>query len=515
MKRYAYSHMLIIALLSRLAIGPVSAQEPPGSQPAPTSPAAAAAVHAGARTSVTEHQITIGGHILEYVATAGLQQVKDGGGALLADMFYVAYTMSGVQDESGRPITFVFNGGPGSSSIWLHLGAVGPKRVRLAEDGGAPGATPRWVDNEFTWLPFTDLVVIDAVGTGFSRAAPGVPATRFYEVKEDAWSFAEFIRLYLTAHDRSLSPKFVAGESYGGTRAAILVRLLQDDFGVTLNGLILVSPVLNFETLNTQSNDPNRSTDLAAALDVPSYAATAWYYKKLAPDLQTNLQALLREVEQWSIDEYLPALLHGDALPQDEQIRTARALSRYTGIAEAVIRASHLRLMPNDFRRELLRDRQLEVGLMDGRMAFDPHRRAGSTGETRRAFLTVFNDYARTELKYQADRPYEVVSGRIEEAWNWGPGGLAGFLNVTDDLRQALRRNNSMRILVARGYYDLDVPYFGTEYALNQLRLGPRQANLTRTYYESGHMVYTSGPMREKLESDVSVFVKDALAGRE
>ncbi len=490
-----WRRVLCGAIVCLLAVVPAVAQEHP----------VAAAVPAG--PVVTDHSISIGGTILDYDAAVGLEPVTDDAGKILATMFYVAYTKRGVQDASTRPITFVFNGGPGAASVILHLDAVGPKRVQVTADD-VPAASPSaWIDNQFTWLTFTDLVVVDAIGTGYSRPAPGVAAAQFYDADGDALSFARFIRTYLVANHRERSPKFLAGESYGGTRAAVLAHLLPHQFGVMLNGLILISPVLDFGTLNSEYGNPDRSSDLAFAVDVPSYAATAAYHKKLRPDLEADLPRLLRDVEQWSTSEYLPALVRGDTLSEDTQARVAATLSQYTGIAEAFIRAHHLRLLPRDFRRELLGDQHLELGIMDGRIAADPRSVAGTDAALAPLGL-IFRDYAQRELAYRTDEPYVTLSGTVERQWNWQSSGLGGALNVTDDLRQAMQQNPALKVLVARGYYDLDVPYYGTEYALNQLRLGPAlSANLTRTYYETGHMVYTSEPMLVKLSADAAALV--------
>jgi len=514
MNRQAWRRALLGLALALLVAAPVLAQAQPGDAPPSTGAPAQAAAPSGPRLSSTAHSINLDGGALHYTATAGVQPLRDAGGKIAADMFFVAYTKQGVPDPSKRPIAFVFNGGPGASSVLLHLGAVGPKRIRLADNGTLVSAPPEWVDNTHTWLAFTDLVLIDAIGTGFSRAAPAVPAVQFYQVKGDASSFAQFIRLYLAANNRQRSPTLLAGESYGGTRAVILARLLQRDFGIAVKGLILISPVIDFETLNAQYGNPARSTDLAFALDVPSYAATAWHYHKLRPELQANFQGLLREVERWSINEYLPALVQGDALPEDEQARIAGALSQYAGIPETVVRANHLRLLPSAFRRELLRDRQLELGQMDGRIAYDPRAARGfGTEAVAAAFGTVFTDYARSELRYRADQPYDALSETVVRSWDWGANGPSGVLNVLDDLRQAMRQDPAMKVLVARGYYDLDVPFYGTDYALNQLHLGAAlDANVTRTYYDSGHMVYTSEATLAQLTADARVLVAGAAA---
>ncbi|HXX39458.1 MAG TPA: alpha/beta hydrolase fold domain-containing protein [bacterium] len=505
MTRAGARRLIVWILVSQLAAAPaLAAQLPAGTPVSETAP----------HLAVTAQSINIGGHVLRYTATAGDEVLRDDTGKAQAEMFFVAYTEQNVPDETKRPLTFAFNGGPGASSVLLNLGALGPKYVRLSDDGRPLSPTARWVDNPSTWLGFTDLVFIDAVGTGFSRAAPGVPDATFYRPDGDARSFAQFIGLYVTTNRRDASPKFVAGESYGGTRAIILARLLQNTGTTSLNGLILISPVIDFETLNTQFRNPSRSTDLAYALDIPTYAATAWYHKKLGPGLPADLESVVREAERWSITEYLPALVEGDALTEGARDGIARTLSQYTGVPEAVILAHQLRLLPGTFRQELLRDRQLEVSGSDGRIVFDP--RAASlftTDALLKPLGSVFERYAQDELGYRANGAYEALSGKVGRAWDWSVGGVTGFLNVAGDLQQSLQQNANMRVLVTLGYYDLTVPYAGTDYALNHLQLDPAtQGHVISRYYESGHMIYTSQAVLEKFTADASAFVADALS---
>ncbi|SRR5579871_1190891 len=463
--------------------------------------------------AVTTHSITVGGTVVQYTATAALEPLTDRAGKAEADMFFVAYVRQGVADLSKRPITFAFNGGPGAASVLLHLGALGPKRVPLLDHGAPPPPSAHWSDNPYTWLPFTDLVFVDAVGTGYSRAAAGVPDTTFFQPDGDARSFAQFVQRYLAATHRQASPIFLAGESYGGTRAIILARLLRDEFGINVSGLILISPVVDFETLNTQYRHPGRSMDLAYALDVPTYAATAWYHKKLGPEFP-DLATAVRAAERWAVAEYLPALVRGDALPAPAQERIAQALSQYTGIGEAIIRAQHLRLLPNAFRRELLSDQHLQISALDGRVAVDPHAApAASTTGLMAPLAAIFERYASVELGYaRADR-YEALSDRVERDWTWGARGPSDVLDVTGDLRDAMQRNPAMKVLVARGYFDLTVPYYGTEYALNRLEVGPAlEGNVIRRYYEGGHMLYTSQASLEKFTDDAAALIASASA---
>jgi carboxypeptidase C (cathepsin A) len=475
---------------------------------APAPAGAPAAPH----LAVTTHSITVSDTVVRYTATAGEEPLTDRAGKPEAGVFFVAYVRQDVADPSRRPITFAFNGGPGAASVLLHLGALGPKRVPLLDHGVPPTPSTRWSDNPYTWLTFTDLVFVDAVGTGYSRAAAGVPDSTFFQPDGDARSFAQFIQRYVAATHRQASPVFLAGESYGGTRAIILARLLHD-VGIDVSGLILISPVVDFETLNSQYRNPGRGMDLAYALDVPTYAATAWYHKKLGPEFP-DLTAAVHAAERWAVTEYLPALVQGDALPAPAQERIAQALSQYTGIGEAVLRAQHLRLLPNAFRRELLSDQHLQISALDGRIAVDPHAaHAASTTGLMAPLAVIFERYANAELGYARPDRYRALSERVERDWTWGVRGPADVLDVTGDLRDAMQKNPAMKVLVARGYFDLTVPYYGTEYALSRLELAPALANnVIRRYYEGGHMLYTSQASLEKFTDDAAALIASATA---
>jgi len=448
---------------------------------------------------------------LRYTATAGVLPLRDAQGRTEASMFFVAYTERGVPDEAVRPVTFAFNGGPGAASVLLNLGAIGPKRVSF-DANGTVVSPPELADNDQTWLPFTDVVSIDAVGTGLSRATPGVSVTRFYQVPGDAEAFAQFIHQYLTRFHRERSPVFLAGESYGGTRAAILARLLPRLYGVSPRGLILVSPVLNFGTLNTEVGASRESTDLAFAMDVPTYAAVARYHKRLASEWQRGFGALLDQAERWAIDTYLPALVRGDSLPEAERIGVARILSGYTGISEAFILADRLRLLPHAFRHALLAEEHLEVGADDGRVTF-PSSTARQYGT--RALMTtlasVFTDYLQSNLRYRIEEPYVGLARAVVHQWDWGPDGRTKPLDVTGDLRWAMKHSPSMRVLVVQGYYDLVAPYYGTTYALRQLDVDPSlRRNIAQRIYETGHMVYLSASVLRALTAGARALITGA-----
>ena len=367
----------------------------------------------------TSHSIRIGDRTLNYTAVAGTMKQKDESGKPLADMFFVAYTLdhssdgattthagaerSAAPDRSAttRPVTFVFNGGPGAASVWLHLGAVGPKRIKLDEGNGVPAAPPfDLVDNESTWLDVTDLVFIDPVGTGYSRPAEGVKGEQFYGVKEDIQSVGNFIRLWTTRYRRWDSRKFLAGESYGTTRAAGLSEHLLEKQGISLNGIILISSVLNFQTIvNAPGND------LPYALFLPTYTAAAAYHKKLADELTRDLDATLKEVEQFAVGDYTAALAAGDSLPKNKRVEIIEKLSKYTGLPIEWIAKANLRIDPSRFRQELLADQGKVIGRFDARITgfvADPLNVDPEYDPSLSLFLPLYsanlNRYVRNEL---------------------------------------------------------------------------------------------------------------------
>ena len=463
------------------------------------------------KPSVTHHEIRIGGNPLRYTATTGYMPMKDEAGKLKANIFFVAYTKEG--GGARRPITFTFNGGPGSSSVWLHLGAVGPKRVLMTDDGRPLAPPYRLVDNDWTWLAFTDLVFIDPVTTGYSRPAPGEKPEQFHGLEEDAQSVGEFIRIYTTRYARWSSPKFLAGESYGTTRAARLSGLLQDSYGMYLNGIVLISSILNFETTDFQPGN-----DLPYVLFVPSYTATAWYHKKLAPDLQADMKKALTESEQFASGEYTLALMKGARLPEAERKTVAGKLARLTGLTAALVEQNDLRIPLAVFNRELLRAERRRVGRLDGRFA--GIERGGAAGmESDPSYAAIYgpysgtlNDYLRTELKYENDLPYEILTGRVRP-WNYGTAQNR-YVNVGETLRGAIAQNENLKVFVAAGYYDFATPYYAAEYTMSHLGLDPALAkNVAIQHYESGHMVYIHKPSLVKLTADVAAFYKAAGAG--
>lgn len=470
----------------------------------------------------TRHTLGIGGRELRYTVTTGTlvlreEAEKSGDGGLTADgdkpratIFFVAYTLDDAEPAS-RPITFAFNGGPGSSSVWLHLGLFGPRRVLLDDDGNAPPPPFRLVDNECTLLEQSDLVFIDPVNTGYSRVVAGEAAKQFHGFKRDIESVGDFIRLYTSRYGRWLSPKFLAGESYGTTRAGGLAGYLQERHGLYLNGLMLVSAVLNFQTLEF---DPGN--DLPYILFLPTYAATAFYHRRLAPELQADLRATLAEVEAFALGDYALALLRGDALEPDRRAEVAARLARYTGLSVEYVERSNLRVRDDRFVKELLRAERRTVGRLDSRFTGVDRDAAGERTEFDPSYAVIqgpytaaFNDYVRRELAFASDLPYEILSGRVHP-WSFGDHENR-YVDVAETLRQAMTTNPHLRVHIASGYDDLATPYFATEYTVAHMGLDPSlRGNLAVSYYEAGHMMYVHRESLVRLCRELAGFVTSA-----
>jgi carboxypeptidase C (cathepsin A) len=478
-----------------------------------TRPATTQAGEKGDRISVTSHSINLNGKGLKYTATAGTMAQKDETGATKADMFFVAYTVDGDGVKlSDRPITFIFNGGPGAASVWLHLGTAGPRRIDI--DDNAPARPPfKLVENEASWLDASDLVFIDPVGTGYSRPAKDEKGEQFYGVQEDVKSVASFIRLYTTRYHRWRSPKFLAGESYGTTRAAGLSEYLLDKQGISLNGIVLISSVLSFQTIV-----PNPGNDLPFPLYLPSYTATAWYHKKLAGDLQADLTKTLKEVEQFALTDYLAALARGDDLPDALRQEIAQKLSRYTSLPVDWLLKANLRIDPGRFRKTLLADERKVVGRFDSRVTgfvsdqiddnpeYDP-----SLSLFLPLYTATLNDYVRGELNFESDLPYEVLTERVQP-WNFGNKNF-GYLYVADTLAGTMLKNPQLKVLFATGQMDLATPYFSADYTAAHMDLPPQlHKNITREVYPAGHMLYHDAASRQKLHDDIARFIESATA---
>jgi carboxypeptidase C (cathepsin A) len=457
----------------------------------------------------TKHSARIGGQEIKYTATAGTLVMKTEEGDAKATIFYVAYTRDDVSDVSQRPIMFTFNGGPGSSSVWLHLGAFGPRRVQMGDVGALLPPPYKLVDNESSLLDMTDIVFIDPVSTGYSRPAPGESPNQFHGVREDVQSVGEFIRLYATRNRRWSSPKFLAGESYGTTRAAALSGYLQERYGMYLNGIILISTVLNFQT-----SDFNSGNDLPYILILPTYTAIAWYHKRLPADLQSDLKKAVQESEEFANGDYTLALAAGDALPSAKHAETVKKLARLTGLSEDYIGRTNMRVEIERFTKELLRSERRTVGRIDGRFTGIDLDAAGERPEYDPSIAAIvgpytatLNDYVRGDLKFDSDLPYEVLTGRVEP-WSYKPYENR-YIDVGETLRSAMTQNPSLRVFVARGYYDLATPFFAADYTLQHLGLDPSlRDHISGAYYESGHMVYAHLPSLAKLKQDTAQFIR-------
>jgi carboxypeptidase C (cathepsin A) len=461
------------------------------------------------KTSQTKHNIQIGGKEVKYTATAGTMLLKKEDGTATASIFYIAYIKDDVADTTRRPLTFAFNGGPGSSSVWLQLGALGPKRVMMDPEGNALAPPYKLVDNEYSILDLTDLVFIDPVSTGFSRAIPEQDAKNFHGIEGDTQSVAEFIRLYTTRNNRWTSPKFLAGESYGTTRAANLSGYLQQRQGFALNGIMLISSVLNFGTISF-----DRGNDLPYVLFLPTYTATAWYHKKLPADLMASQQKAVRESEQFATHEYSLALMKGDTISSEERAQIVQRLARLTGLSAKFIEDSNLRVPIYRFTKELLRDQRRTVGRYDSRLLgidLDPTSAAPdydpSYSSVYAPFTAAWNQYVHAELKWESDVPYEILTGRVHP-WDWGDFDNR-YVNVSDSLRAAMTQNRDLKVFVANGHYDLATPFFATEYTFDHLGLDPTLRNhVSMDFFEAGHMMYTYKPSLEKLKADLAKFIQ-------
>jgi carboxypeptidase C (cathepsin A) len=496
--------------------------------------------------SVTAHQITVDGRVIKYHATAGYMLLKQEEGKplvppnggpggtspgvsddkdvkktkegleLKAKVFFVAYTLDDVADPGTRPVTFAFNGGPGSASIWLHMGSMAPRRTNLDDDGEAPPPPYKLVDNASTWLDQTDLVFIDPVSTGYSRTFPKEDPRQFHGLREDIASVGDFIRLYTTRNNRWLSPKFVLGESYGTTRAAGLSDYLQDRFGMYVNGIVLVSSCLNFQVFGFGPFNKDPYIDF-----LPTFATTAWYHRKLGADLQAKSVAeVADEARAFAGGEFMSALTQGDRLSPEGKRKVAAQISRFTGLPVDFVLLRKLRVSDVDFFSHLLLAEGKMLGRYDARFTgpryepgtdvtqdnpeYDP-----SSEAVMGPLSAAFNDYVRRELKYENDIPHEGIAD--VGSWNFGDAGN-GYPDTSENLRHAMTRNPYLKVWVTCSYYDLATPFFNAESVMASMNLDPSvRGNLRFTYYESGHMLYIHNPSRVKFKADFLAFLHDAV----
>jgi carboxypeptidase C (cathepsin A) len=464
----------------------------------------------GLEPVTTEHKLPLKGRELKYSATAGVIPLKDDKGEIEAEIFFTAYELETKEDKSQRPLTFAFNGGPGSSSIWLHMGALGPKRVLMEKEGWMPAPPHRLVPNEYTWLDTTDLVFIDPVGTGYSRAAKEEHDKKFWSYQGDLDSVGEFIRLYLSRYQRWSSPLFLAGESYGTTRAAGLAGDLIDK-GITFNGIFLISTAMDLRPIRFIEGD-----DLPYQLYVPTYTATAWYHKKLADQLlERDLPDLLAEVEAWAESELTVALMKGDRIDSDEKNSVAKKLAWYTGLDLEYVLGTNLRINIHRFCKELTRSERRSVGRLDSRFKgiealevteqpeFDPSLQAITP-----PYTATYNTYIRAELNVETDLTYEVLSMHINQKWEWEKGQMP---TTGARLRSAMAKNPFLKVFVGQGYYDLATPLFATQYMVSHMNIDPKlRENLQIQYYPAGHMFYLDLDSLAAFKANVDNFIQAA-----
>ena len=459
---------------------------------------------------VTRHSIRAGSRQLNYTVTTGFMPLKNAvSGDTEARMFYMAYTLDGA---AGRPLMFSFNGGPGSASVWLHLGALGPRRIKMLDDGMLPPPPYEMEDNQQTWLTETDMVFIDPVGTGYSRAMKPELASKFFGVNGDIESVGEFIRLYLGRNERWMSPMFLVGESYGTTRAAGLSNWLFDH-GIALNGISLISTVMNFQTIRFANNN-----DMPLVLILPSYATTAWYHKKLPPALQSkSVEQVAQEARLFAANEYMPAMLRIDSLSNAEKQSLLDKFSMYTGLSRDFVDRNNFRVELDEFNKELLRSERRTTGRLDSRFKGIDRDAAGegtdsdpSINAIRPPYTAAFNSYVRGELGYKSDVEYYILGGGITGPWNYNVTNA--YADTSIPLKDAMAKNPYMRVMIAAGYYDMATPFYAAEYTVSAMNLDPAlRKNISFTYYDSGHMMYIEKGSLKKLKDDAAAFIQRSL----
>jgi carboxypeptidase C (cathepsin A) len=480
--------------------GPDGDGAPSGAEPAP------------ARWE-SRHSIVVEGQTVEYDAVVGSIILRDNAEKATAELFYTAYFRSNVPDRARRPLIFAYNGGPGSASFWLHMGIMGPRRVVTPNVGQQQPPPYPLEDNEYTLLDMADIVMVDPVGTGFSRPAGEAEGEDFWGLDEDARSLTQFIRRFLSDNERWNSPRYLLGESYGTTRSAVLARHLQGA-NIDLNGIVLVSAVLDFNTIRFPPG-----AQIPYVVNLPAYAVTAAYLDALPGGAPSDLEAFMAEVEEWALNDYATTLLAGGTVDPDQRTRTLDQMHQYTGLDRDFLDKADLRVSAPEFEKELLRDRGLVVGRLDARFTgptgdllgtrpeHDPQSTAISS-----AYTSAFNTYVREELGYDGDREY-VPSG-MARPWKWERGGGGGFgfsgtPNVAPDLATAIRRNPNLEVLLVNGIYDLATPYFAAVWTMDQMGLPPDlRDNTQRADFAAGHMMYVEQGLLPQWRQTLAAFIR-------
>jgi len=543
----------LAAAISLIALGAAQAAESPPKSPAPAPDKASATATSSPNRGVifspesssSEGSVTIGGQKVDYHAVAGTivvhpkgwddaaaQEARDKSDSKDADkdlgddknpkaeasIFYVAYFKNGTP-AADRPVTFIYNGGPGSSSVWLHMGAWGPRRVVTEDDTHTPAAPYRLVDNAYSLLDVSDLVFVDAPGTGFSRIAGKDKEKSFYGVDADAYAFSQFVLGFLSQYGRWNSPKYLFGESYGTPRSAVLVNELETEHDVDFNGVILLSQILNFD-LSADSPQFNPGTDEPYITTLPTYAATAWYHNRL-PAPKPDLDTLLKDVEQFATGDYAAALQQGSELSPERRQAIAQRLAQYTGLSVDYVLKADLRINGGEFDKMLQDQSGLTTGRLDSRFSgpsmdplskeadYDPQSAAISS-----AYVSAFNDYVRKTLGFGGERTYkpEVSVGKYWSFDHQPPGSdepQRGIINVMPDLASAMKYNPQLKVMLLGGYFDLATPFYEGWYEMHHLPIPANlNGNIEYRYYPSGHMVYAHEESLRKLHEDVAGFIR-------
>lgn len=515
-----FDRIVHAAVLTAVVSLPLAAQGRGGQAPqAPAAPATGAAPAreeyfgpAEEKVSVTQHSVRVDGREVKYTATVGTIPIRLDNNTVQARMFFVAYTKDG-EDAKSRPVSFLYNGGPGSASVWLHMGSFAPKHVRMADEGFQPAPPFRLQDNDNSLIETTDLVFVDAISTGFSRTAPGVSPTQFHGQDGDIRAFGEFINGWLGQFNRWSSPKYLMGESYGTIRSAGLAAELQSRHGIDLNGIVLISSLLTYQTLS-----PSLSNDVAWAANIETFTADAWYHKKLPADLQSKaLKQVVDESRAFAWGEYSAALTKGNTLTAAEKQGVAAKLARLSGLSTQFILSANLRVSAERFRKELLRDQRLVLGRLDGRYTsldadaagerqeFDPSNQA-----LQGPYTATFQDYLRNELKWETDLRYPT-SGNVRP-WAYDQNK---YMDMTDALRGTMTRNPYLKVFVAIGYYDMATVMGGAEHNFTHLAYDKQVTDrVSYGYYEGGHMMYTRPSAHRALKNDIVKFVNETRAPR-
>lgn len=506
---------MLAVFVVTVALAPsLVAQQRPGGSPDAQQAAQRPAQHEVAgpseeKVSQTSHVVRLDGRDIKYTATAGTVPIRLDDGKVSARMFFVAYTADG-QDVTTRPISFLFNGGPGSASVWLHMGSFGPKIAKMADEGFQPAPPYELVDNPYSLLDVSDVVFVDAISTGYSRVTPGTDPQQFHGQDGDIRAFGEFIAEYLRIYDRYSSPKFLIGESYGTIRSAGLAQELQSRHGIELNGVALLSALLTYQTLSPAPNN-----DVAWAAQIQTFTATAWYHKKLPADLQQKtIKQVVDESRAFAFGDYMLALTKGNALTDAEKTATAEKLARYTGLSAKYILQANLRVDSGRFRKELLRDQRLVVGRLDGRFTaldadaagerqeFDPSNTALAG-----PYVATFRDYVKNTLKWESDLHYPT-SGNVRP-WTYVQNR---YMDMTDALRQTMAKNPFLKVFVICGYYDMATYVGGIEFNISHMAFDKQITDrVSFGYYEGGHMMYIRPSAHAALKKDTAAFIRSAI----